>query len=456
MLERIQRRLGEPRDIASLAALRILLGLLLFASTIRFVEYGWLERFYEQPTFFFRYWGFEWVPVPSLELMYALHAAMAVAALLIALGLFYRVATVAFFVTFTWVELVDVTNYLNHYYLVSLIALFLCFVPLHGAWSLDALRKPSLRRTTLPAWMLYLFRFQIAVVYIGAGLAKAGPDWLLHAQPLGIWLAARTDTPIVGPLFAIPETAYLMSWAGFLHDLLIVPLLLWRRTRPYAFAVLLAFHAGTHLLFTIGIFPLLMPLLATTFFPPSWPRRINLGTGIELIPPVTERSPSRLLLATLAAFCALQVALPLRAHLYGGDVLWHEQGMRWSWRVMVREKNGSVTFRARAAGWDREQHISPSRYLTAYQEREMSGQPDMILALAHRIADDLRARGEEDVEVRADALVSINGRTAAPMIDPTVDLASIDDGIAPADWILPLPEDPPLEVRSRLLVARND
>ena len=97
-IERLQTKLGEPRDIASLALLRILLGLLLFASTLRFIQFGWVDRFYGQPTFFFRYWGFEWIPVPSLEAMYALHAVMAGAALLIALGLFYRAATIAFFV----------------------------------------------------------------------------------------------------------------------------------------------------------------------------------------------------------------------------------------------------------------------------------------------------------------------------------------------------------------------
>ena len=46
--------------------------------------------------------------------------------------------------------------------------------------------------------MLNLLRFQYATVYFYAGLAKLGSDWLVHAQPLGIWLYSRGDTPVSG------------------------------------------------------------------------------------------------------------------------------------------------------------------------------------------------------------------------------------------------------------------
>ncbi|MDQ3036683.1 MAG: HTTM domain-containing protein, partial [Myxococcota bacterium] len=148
----------------------------------------------------------------------------------------------------------------------------------------------------------------------------------------------------------------------------------------------------------------------------------------------------------LATWCAFHVLMPLRAHAYGGDVLWHEQGMRWSWRVLCREKNGSITYRVRARGWQSERDVPPRDYLTRDQEQEFSAQPDMILQLAHHIADEYRARGERDVEVRVDALVSLNGRRMQRMIDPNVDLAQVEDSLAPASWILPAPEGPPLRV----------
>ena len=88
----------------------------------------------------------------------------------------------------------------------------------------------------------------------------------------------------------------------------------------------------------------------------------------------------------------VQILVPLRAHLYGGNVLWHEQGMRFSWRVMARAKNGSVTFIVRDPRDGRQWHVSPAKYLTRIQEREMAVQPDLILQLAHHIAREFEAR----------------------------------------------------------------
>jgi hypothetical protein len=91
--------------------------------------------------------------------------------------------------------------------------------------------------------------------------------------------------------------------------------------------------------------------------------------------------------------------------------------------------------------------VSPARYLTDIQEREMSGQPDLILALAHHVRDDFERRGKGPVEVRVEALVSLNGRRLAPLIDPSVDLATVPDGLAPARFILPAPTEPPPELK---------
>ncbi len=130
--------LDAPRDASSLAALRVLFGLLMTGSIVRYFANGWIDRFYVGRRYHFTYWGFGWVePLPEAG-MYVLFGVMGLAALCITLGLFYRVATVTFFVLFTYVHLLDVTNYLNHYYLVSLLSLRLCVLPLHRGASLDA------------------------------------------------------------------------------------------------------------------------------------------------------------------------------------------------------------------------------------------------------------------------------------------------------------------------------
>ena len=455
MTERLRTRLNAPRDASSLAALRILFGLLMAASVARYFASDWVDRFYVQRTFYFSYWGFGWVrplPEPGMTLLFVV---IGLAAIFVALGLYYRVAAITFLLSFTYVHLLDVSNYLNHYYLVSLLALLMCVLPMHRTFSIDALRDPSIRGATLPAWMIYLVRFQVGVVYVFAGLAKLGPDWLLHGQPLDIWLHARTDTPVLGPLFEEPYVAILMSWGGFLFDTTIIVWLSWKRTRPYAYLAVCVFHLVTNLLFQIGIFPILMTIAALTFFEPEWPRVFMAKLRRVEWKPASEPAPQRwalgsLGMAVLGAWGLLHVLVPLRTHAYGSDVLWHEQGMRWSWRVMVREKNGDVEYRVRVNGEERERRFIPSDFgLTREQEMEFAGQPDLILQLAHHIADDLAARGYDDVEVRADAWVSLNGRPSARLIDPDVDLAAIDDGVGMASWILPAPSGPPIQLRSR-------
>ncbi len=442
---RLEAALARPVAAESLAVYRMLFGSLLFVSTLRFLANGWLEIFYVKPTFHFTYAGFGWIRVLPEAGMWALYIGIAVSALLVALGLFYRVAIVAFFLLFAYAEMTDVTNYLNHYYLVVLLSGLMCFLPMHGRWSLDALRRPGTARPTVPAWMLYLLRFQVGVVYVYAGLAKTGTDWLLHAQPLQIWLQARNETPILGELFAQTWTAYLFSWAGFLFDSTIVGWLLWKRSRPFAFAAVLVFHGLTQVLFDIGIFPILMIINATLFLDPDWPKRRPLPPE-PASPPLFRGWRPKLATGALIAYGLVQVLVPLRHRLYPGDVLWHEQGMRWSWKVMVREKSGSITYHVRDTARGRTWQVSPSTYLQPRQEMEMSGQPDLILQLAHHIAKDLKAKGHGTLEIRAEAHVSLNGRASQLMIDPTVDLLKVSDGLARAAWILPGPSEPPLRM----------
>jgi hypothetical protein len=296
---------------------------------------------------------------------------------------------------------------------------------------------------------LYLFRFQVGVVYTFAGLAKAHSDWLFHAEPLRIWRLSRADTPLIGPIVALDWAAPVMSWAGFLFDTSVPWLLMVRRVRPFAYLMLIGFHATVGLLFPIGMFPVIMVLSALVFFSPSWPRKLlaRLPAGLKARFAATPaRSPVPAPIPASGRYrlwFALGAAFPLRFLAYGGSVRWHEQGMRFSWRVMVREKNGSITFVVRAPRAGRTFYVAPHQYLTRLQEREMSSQPDLILQLAHRIRDDYAAKGFGPVEVRADTWVSLNGRPIHRLIDPNADLSRIEDGFGKADWILPEPSEPP-------------
>jgi len=439
------KRLLAPIDAAWLAAFRVLYGLALAVSMERFLAHGWVEELLVRPRFKFHYAGFAWVPVLPSGPMHVLFWLLGGLALAVAAGFAFRVTAPLFALGLSYIQLVDVSTYLNHYYLAALLAWILAASPAHRMWSVDAwLAKKPPREHVAHAW-LWLFRVQIGIVYVFAALAKAQPDWLLHGQPLRIWLGARTDLPILGRLFVLDATPIAMSWAGFLFDLTIVFWLSWRRTRAYAYVVLLSFHFLTRVLFDIGMFPIIMSIAALVFFDPSWPRRFVRRPAVApaAAGPVMATRFHRFALAFGALYCVVQLVVPLRSRFYAGDVLWHEQGMRFSWRVMVRAKGGATTFIVKDKATGAITHVSPRRYLAPFQENEMVGQPDLVLQLAHAIRDDHGG----NVEVYADAIASLDGRRAQPLIDPRVDLASVDDTIAPAAWILPGPTDPPPHTR---------
>lgn len=434
----MDRLLFKPVHSSSLAAYRILFGILNALGLIRFWYLGWIERSFTNPQFLFKYWGFEWVTLWPGDGIYIHFAVLIAVCLCFSLGLFTRVMSVLFFLGFTYIELLDLSNYLNHYYLISLLAFINIFLPLNACWSLDNLFGLSQRREFVPAWTLNWLRAQVGTVYFFAGLAKLQGDWLLRAQPLNLWLTSNTDLPFLGPYLNQLWLHYAFSWAGFLFDTTVPFFMLNRKTRGYAYLAIIAFHGMTYALFPIGMFPFIMVFSALVFFDSNWPEQV-LGfakpqRNISLFP------ANRMIVAGLALFFLVQWTLPFRHFLYPGNVLWSEEGMRFSWKVMVREKNTSTVFKVVEKKSGRYWFVSPSEYLLRHQEAEMSGTPDMLVQFAHFLKSKFEGR---DVAVYALANTSFNGRPNQEFVDPNVDLSSERDSLWPKKWIRPVPQSSP-------------
>ncbi|MFM7199565.1 MAG: HTTM domain-containing protein, partial [Myxococcota bacterium] len=263
-----------PLDPASLVLFRVIFGLLNLLSVLRFASKGWIEEIYIRPTFHFSYWGFEWIrPWPGVG-MYWHFGVLGLASLGIMLGCYYRLSVIIFFLAFTSLELMEKATYLNHYYFISLVSFLMIFMPLGRVGSVDVWRTPEWRLEQLPGWVVWTLRVQLGLVYFFAGLAKLKADWLLEAQPLRTWLLARSEFPVLGPLFTQSWVAYMMSWAGMFFDITVFFCLLRRQTRVLAYAAVFGFHLLTGLLFQIGMFPWIMMGLTLLFFDADWPRHI--------------------------------------------------------------------------------------------------------------------------------------------------------------------------------------
>ncbi len=450
-------RLFSPVDISSLVYFRIAFGGIMLWEVIRYFQYDRISRYYIEPKFFFTYYGFDWVKPWPGDGMYYHFIALGALSLFIMLGIFYRMSTALFFLGFTYVFLLDQANYLNHFYFVSLVSFLMIFVPAHRAFSIDAWRRPEIHSESTPTWALWVLRAQMGIVYFYGGLAKLNWDWL-QGEPMRIWLAKRAYYPYVGWLLSQEWAAYFFSYGGLLLEFLAVPLLLWRRTRIFAFCWVVAFHITNAYLFNIGIFPWFSIAATALFFSPGWPRRfLRWCRGLvskEKMPKETDEHPildataplkagQHLTVALLCIYFAFQFLFPLRHHLYPGNVSWTEEGHNFSWMMKLRSKKAKIRFLATDPATNKTWKIDILDKLTYNQRKTMSTRPDMILNFSHYLADELRKEGYEDIEIRAEVWASLNGRKLQLLIDPNADLAAVPPSFMPAKWITPLTEPLP-------------
>lgn len=432
----LRQRLSEPVDVAWLVVVRVLFGLIMLWEVVRYFERDWIRKYWIAPEFHFRYFGFDWVTPWPGDGMYWHFLALGCLALCIASGLFYRVAAALFFVGFSYVFLLEQARYLNHFYLVCLVSLLMAVVPAHRSASLDVRLGLCQPANTVPAWSLWLLRFQVGVVYFFGGIAKLNADWLA-GEPLRSWLQKRMDYPLIGPLFGQEEVVMAMNYGGLLLDLLIVPLLMLRRTRVVGFLAVLLFNFTNAIIFNIGIFPWFAIALSTVFFAPDWPRRYIVLKDSRVSGALPARPCSWAVLVFLVVYGGWQVLMPLRHWLYPGNVNWTEEGHLYSWHMKVRSKSGRARFLATDETGN-EFEVSPTEYLKSWQARKMAGRPDMIHQFVHYLADRLRAEGTRVVSIRVDARVSLNGRRRQRLLDPYTNLLGEQRSIWPKAWIRPL------------------
>jgi hypothetical protein len=436
---KIVDRLFLPVDASMLVYFRVVFGIVMCFGLVHRLISGAVMRDYADPPFHFYYDGFSWVrPLPGVGMQWLL-IVLAVCALLLAVGLFYRLAAIVFTGGMTYVFLIDRAYYLNHEYLICLLGLLLIFLPCHALGSIDAWRRPNIRQERVPAWTLWLLRFQVALPYVFGGIAKINGDWLA-GQPMRSWLPESPIPLLVGPLGSGLPAALFMSWAGMLFDLSIVPLLLWKRTRRWAMVFVVLFHLTNAVMLDIGIFPWLMIGATFVFFPAEWPRKF-----LNLKPVATDQSrptlsgrPRKALVALLGIYVLLHVLLPFRHLLISGNASWTEEGHCFAWRMMLRDKNTAMQILLKDTHTGTLAPVDPRPWLTRFQLETMGQVPELQRQFAHYLADRLRDQGTTDVSIHVIAICSMNGRKPQFLTDPRVDLSKLKPSWWHREWIFPL------------------
>ena len=415
----------------------------------RFWSNGWIDKFYIQPDFHFKFYGFQWVQDFGVY-TYILFVISAISALCIALGFKYRIAIITFFLSFTYIEVLDKTTYLNHYYFISVLSFLLIFLPASAHFSLDAKLKKN-QISHIPRWSIDSIKLLLAIVYIYAGLAKLNSDWLLKGMPLKIWLPSKFDIPLIGEALSLEWVQYAFSWIGAGYDLFIPFLLLYKPTRIPAFLTVIIFHLLTRVLFPIGMFPYIMIVSALIFFDEGVHKKIinafakalrypqNLLQGVQELAIKPKSEGFKYIIVT--AFFCVQLLLPWRYLAYPGELFWTEEGYRFSWRVMLMEKSGYAQFKIVDTKTGKRFYVNNSDFLTPLQEKQMSFQPDMILEYAQYLRNHFKGQGHDNIAVFGDVRVTLNGRLSTQFIDPDVDLTQEKESFKHKTWITPFKDE---------------
>ena len=396
-----------------------------------------------EPRILFKYYGFWWVhPWPG-NWLYIHWGALGLFAFFVTIGFLYRISAALMFLSYAYFFLLEEVWYVNHTYLLCLFCFLLIFVPAHRAFSIDSWLRPSLRSNTAPAWSLWLLRFQISVVYFFAGFVKLSPDWL-RGEPIRYQLSQAAAASEIPQFFSRESFVYLLSYGGMFFDLLIVPLLLWRRTRFAAFCVAVFFHFTNALWQPIGIFPWLAIAATALFLAPDWPRRVLRALRITrstfAAPMFTEsvassRARERFVLGGLAIYAAIQIFLPLRHLLWRGGIEWTWAEHRFSWRMFLLAYSSDAHFYVTDPNSGNSTAINLSDFLTPRQIPNMGYLPDLPLQFAHYLATTMPRWGTKPLTVQARIYVAINGRKPVLYLDPIVDLAAQQRTFGRPTWL---------------------
>lgn len=434
MIERLRLYLGSDADNSPLVLWRIFWGFLIFCESIGAILTGWVQETFMDATFTFTFIGFEWLqPLPGHG-MHVYFGVMALVGLSIMFGFRYRLSSTVFFLMWTAVYLMQKSHYNNHYYLMVILAFIMILVPANRFKSLDVRLGYVKERLTCARWNILLFVLIVGLVYVVASLNKIHYDWL-QARPLKVWFSYKTNYFLIGPLLGKEWFAYVIAYGGILYDGLIFFILLHPRTRNFGFVLSLIFNLFNSAVFQIGIFPYMMIAFTVFFYSGDWLR----SRFFRKSSPVTvfESKPmSRLAFYVFIGFFLVNMLLPLRHHLYPGDVHWTEEGHRLSWQMMLRSKGGAAVFEVRNKATGEKIPVNLRDHLTANQRADCGLKPDMTWQFAQYLKRHFASQNTE-VEVYCKARVSLNGYKAQYLIDPTVDLAAVDwERFKHAHWIL--------------------
>lgn len=420
-------------DNSPLIVFRIFFGFLLAAESFGAIITGWVKSVFIETPFTFTFIGFDFLNVLHGNSMYFYYVLMGIMGLLIMVGAKYRFAMISFTLLWSGVYLAQKSNYNNHYYLLFLIGILMSFLPANTYKSFDAKWNPSIKTTKMPYWISLVFIVQVSIVYFFAAYAKFYPDWLDGTFTKNLLAGTTTDSEL-NKLFTKEWFYLFIAYAGILFDLLLVPFLLFKKTRTIALLASLFFHIFNAVFLKIGIFPFFALTFILFFYEPERIRKLFFKNRVPVLNETYCFKNKKLIYYLIIPFLILQVILPIRHHFIKGDVLWTEEGHRLSWRMMLRQRSGFINIKIVDNQTKKSTIYIPTKNLTSKQAYNLATKPDFIWQYCQRIKKEYE---NQDISIFIDCQNSINQKPFQVLIDPNQDFMKAKwNYFFHNDWIL--------------------
>ncbi len=439
ILSKTQQCLFKPIDNSQIVLFRMLFGLLMAAESFGAIATGWVKKTLVDPQFTFSFFGFEWLqPLPGNG-MYFYFILMGIVSLMVMVGYRYKLNMLALAVLWSGAYFMQKTSYNNHYYLVMLMTWGMVFMNPHRYAALDVKRIKT-EKHLCPNWNRLFFVILLLLVFTYGSIAKFYPGWW-SGDFIKNSFSHKTDYWLIGSLLGKEWFQLFITYSGVVFDAIIIPLLIWKRTRILAFIGLVIFNIFNSVVFQIGIFPYTVIALTVFFFEPETIRKLFFPKKqyTHIINFDFQRIfNNSFTFYILITFFTIQVALPLRHHFIPGDVNWREEGHRMSWRMMLRTKRGAINLEIVNPKTKEKIRVKKEDYLTKGQSKEIATKPDFLYQFVQRLKKEYAKKGMDDIEIYCKmSRVSLNGKKSRPLFKSDVDLAKVKwNYFGRNEWVL--------------------
>jgi len=108
---------------------------------------------------------------------------------------------------------------------------------------------------------------------------------------------------------------------------------------------------------------------------------------------------------------------------------------------MLVEKKGFTEFKLVDNNNSNSFYIKNEDYLTDFQEKQMSFQPDFIKEFADYLGRLYNAKGYSNIEIHVDSYVTLNGRRNKRLIKNNIDILNIDKKTFYENYIIPFDDE---------------